>query len=269
MVGTFVTPYLARRHELRVLDVRPPQHGDLVDYVEGSISDPAALARALEGMDTFVDMVMRWPGKGPSDQTVGDIIANHEVNVLGVHLLLWTAQSMGVKRGVYISTRTVHDLPTTAEGRPTYFQAEETMPLDNPSVYGLTKGLGERVCEYFAQHFDMRIIALRITGPRTRDAFLAERRVPVHPGLYVMDEEDLADAILSALDVVQVGSGRFDAILVSGDEREVDHNMTKARVVLGYAPKGQLLLDDQGPRRGGPAGGHRSAGPVPDGTVSR
>jgi nucleoside-diphosphate-sugar epimerase len=145
---------------------------------------------------------------------------------------------------VYISTRTVHNLPITAEGRPTYFQGEETMPLDNPSVYGLTKGLGERICEYFAQHFDMRIIALRITGPRTREAFLAERRVQIHPGLYVMDEEDLADAILSALDVVQVGSGRFDAILVSGDEGEVDHNMTKARVVLGYAPKGQLLLDD-------------------------
>ena len=150
----------------------------------------------------------------------------------------------GIRTGVYISTRTVHDLPTTAEGRPTYFQAEETMALDNPSVYGLTKGLGERICEYFAQHFDMRIIALRITGPRTREAFLAERRVPIHPGLYVMDEEDLADAILAALDVVQVGRGRFDAILVSGDEREVDHNMTKARMVLGYAPKGQTLLED-------------------------
>ena len=83
-------------------------------------------------MDTFVDMVMRWPGKGPSDQTVHDIIANHEVNTLGVHLLLWTAQSMGIKSGVYISTRTVHNLPTTAEGRPTYFQAEETMAARQP-----------------------------------------------------------------------------------------------------------------------------------------
>ena len=46
------------------------------------------------------------------------------------------------------------------------------------------------------------------------------------------------------LDVVQVGRGRFDAILVSGDEGEVDHNMTKARMVLGYAPKGQPLLED-------------------------
>ena len=40
MVGTFVTPYLAKQHELRVLDVRPPQHADLVEYVEGSIVEP-------------------------------------------------------------------------------------------------------------------------------------------------------------------------------------------------------------------------------------
>ena len=89
----------------------------------------------------------------------------------------------------------------------------------------------------------MRIIALRITGPRTREAFLAERRVPIHPGLYVMDEEDLANAIASALEVVQVGSARFDAVLIAADEHEVDHNLTKAKVVLGWEPKGHRLLD--------------------------
>ena len=69
--------------------------------------------------------------------------------------------------------------------------------------------------------------------------------MPIHPGLYVLDEEDLANAILSSLEVVQVGRGRFDAILISGDEGEVDHNMTKARTVLGYAPRGQRLLEDR------------------------
>ena len=192
MVGTFVTPYLAAHHELRVLDVRPPRHADLVDYVPGSITDPDDLARALEGMDTFIDLVMR-PGGDP-EPTAEDIIANYGVNTLGVHLLLWTAHQQGIRAGIYVSTRTVHNLPATAEGRPTYIQAEETMQLDNPGVYGLTKGIGERICQYFAQHYGMRIIALRITGPRTREAFIAERRTPIHPGLYVMDDEDLANA---------------------------------------------------------------------------
>ena len=243
MVGTFVTPYLAKHHELRVMDVRPPEHADLVEYVEGSISNPDDLARALDGMDTFVDMVMRNPSAPPLEQTVEDIVNNYEVNTVGVHLLLWTAQRLGIKHGIYISTRTVHNLTPGPDGRPMYFQAEETMPLDSPSVYGLTKGIGERICQYFAAVFGMRIIALRITGPRTRAAFIAERRVPIHPGLYVMDEEDLADAILASLEAVQVGSSRFDAFLISGDEHEVDHNMTKARTVLGWTPKGQRLLE--------------------------
>ena len=66
----------------------------------------------------------------------------------------------------------------------------------------------------------MRIIALRITGPRTRENIpRGASRFPIHPGLYVMDEEDLADAILSALEVVQIGTSRFDAILIAADEQ--------------------------------------------------
>jgi len=245
MVGTFITPYLARRHEIRVLDVRPPVHADLVEYVEGSISNPDDLARALDGMDSFANMVMRNPGgANETEQTVEDIVNNYEVNTVGLHLLLWTAHSKGIRAGVHISTRSVHYQRRGSDGRIARYQAEETMALDAGTIYGFTKGLGERICQYFAEHFGMRIIALRITGPRTREAFLAERRVPIHPGLYVMDEEDLADAVLSALEVVQVGDGRFDAVLLAADENEVDHNLTKARVLLGWSPKGQRLLQD-------------------------
>jgi len=245
MVGTFITPYLARHHQVRVLDVRPPQHADLVEYVEGSIADPDALDRALDGMDAFVNSVMRNPGgANETEQTVEDIVNNYEVNTLGLHLLLWTAQRKGIKAGVHISTRSVHFQRRGSDGRVARYQSEETMALDAGTVYGFTKGLGERICQYFAEHFDMRIIALRITGPRTREAFLAERRVPIHPELYVMDEEDLADAVLSALEVVQVGSARFDAVLIAADEHEVDHNLTKARTLLGWSPKGQRLLQD-------------------------
>ena len=239
LVGTHITPYLRAHHELRVLDVVPPRHADMVEYVRGSISNPDDVARALDGVDTFVNMVMRNPqGGNTTDQDLPTIINNYEVNTLGLHLLLWTAQGMGIKAGVHTSTMSVHYRERT------WYPAEEMVPLDTPSAYGVTKALGEIICEYFARWFDMHIIALRITGPRTREAFLAERRVPIHPGLYVMDEEDLADAVLSALEVVQVGDGRFDAVLLAADENEVDHNLTKARVLLGWSPKGQRLLQD-------------------------
>ena len=64
MVGTFITPYLAKEHELRVLDVVPPRHADLVEYVQGSISDPDAVARALDGVDSVREHGDAQPGRG-------------------------------------------------------------------------------------------------------------------------------------------------------------------------------------------------------------
>jgi nucleoside-diphosphate-sugar epimerase len=131
-----------------------------------------------------------------------------------------------------------------------WYPAEEVVPLDSPSVYGLTKGFGEIICKYFARWFDMNIIALRITGPRTRAEWLAERRTPrAYPDgsrLYVTDEEDLANAYLGALQAVQIGHGRFDAIFIAGDEHERAHNLSKAQRLLGWQPRAQRLLPNEG-----------------------
>lgn len=238
MVGTFITPYLAQHHDLRVLDVVAPRHADLVEYVEGSIADPDDVRRALDGMDTFVDLVMRNPqGGNRTDQDLPTIINNYQVNTLGLHLLLWIAQGMGIRQGVYTSTMSVHHRDRT------WYPSEESVPLDSPSAYGLTKGLGEQICAYFARWFEMRLIALRITGPRTREAYLAERRTPIHEGLYVTDEEDLARAYLAAIEAVQVGRARFDAVWIAGDEREETHNLTKARQLLSWEPRSQRHLE--------------------------
>lgn len=241
-VGTFVTPYLRRHHTLRVLDIQPPRHAD-VEYVAGSITDPEALRRALDGVDIFINMVMKSPQGGSStDQDLTIITENYTVNTLGLHLLLWTAQGMGIRRGVHTSTMSVHYRERD------WYPAEEQVPLDTPSAYGLTKGFGELICQYFARWFDMNLIALRITGPRTRAQWLEERRAPRlrpngRPRLYVSDEEDLANAYLGALEAVQIGHSRFDAVFIAGDEREEEHNLSKARRLLGWQPQAQRLLD--------------------------
>ena len=240
-VGTFITPYLRQQHVLRVLDVNPPRHAD-VEYVQGSITEPNDVRRALDGVDTFINMVMRSPQGGSStDQNLTQIVENYTVNTLGLHLLLWTAQGMGITRGVHTSTMSVHYRERT------WYPAEELVPYDTPSVYGLTKGFGEQICQYFARWFDMNLLALRITGPRTREQFVSERREklqdPDSVRLYVTDEADLANAYLAALGAVQVGHGRFDAVFIAGDEAESEHNLSKARRLLGWQPKSQRHLE--------------------------
>ena len=239
LVGTFITPYLREHHELRVLDLRPPTHADMVDYVEGSVTRPDDLSKALEGMDTFINLVMRNPQGGSStEQDLETIVNNYEANTLGLHLLLWTAQGMGIKGGIHTSTMSVHYRERD------WYPSEESVPRDSPSAYGITKALGEVICEYFARWFEMHLIALRITGPRMREDYISERREPKVPGLFVTDEEDLARAYLAALEVVQVGQGRFDAVFIAGDERQREHNLSKARQLLGWQPESHKYLDE-------------------------
>jgi nucleoside-diphosphate-sugar epimerase len=240
-VGSFITPYLRPHHDLRVLDLRPPRQ-EGVAYVEGSVTDPAALRRALAGIEGFIWLVMR-RGQGGSvtTQDVPTILDNYDVNAKALHLFLYLAQEMGVRRGVYTSTMSVH------YRKRERYPGEELVPLDTPSVYGLTKGFGELICQYFARWFDMNLLALRITGPRTRQQWLEERRHPrEYPDggrIFVTDEEDLATAYLRALEAVQIGHGRFDAVFIAGDEREEEHNLSKARRLLGWTPRAQRLLE--------------------------
>ena len=238
-VGTMITPYLAREHELRVFDMRPPTHK--LEYVPGSVTDEAAIRRAIDGVDTFIWLVMKSPqGGSVTDQTPQVIVDNYAVNNMGLHLFLWLAQGAGIKRGVYTSTMSVHHRERD------FYTSEEDTPYDTPSAYGLSKGFGEQICRYFARWFGMNLIGLRITGPRTREQWLAERANPAafdgKAKIYVTDEEDLATAYLAALRAVQTGHGRFDAVFITGDETGNAHNMSKAKRLLGWEPRTHLRV---------------------------
>lgn len=60
--------------------------------------------------------------------------------------------------------------------------------------------------------------------------------------LYWTDEEDLTRAYLAALEAVQIGHGRFDSVFIAGDEAAEEHNVTKARRLLGWTPQSHRFL---------------------------
>jgi nucleoside-diphosphate-sugar epimerase len=240
-VGTFITPYLRKHHELRVLDLKPPSH-EGIEFFEGSMGDAEVAARALDGVDTFITMVMKGPqGGSSSEQTLELIDSNYEANAHALHVFLYVAQQLGVKRGVHTSTMSVHYRERD------WYGMEDDIALDTPSVYGLTKGFGELICRYFARWFDMNILALRITGPRTRAAWLEERKKP-RTHLFVSDEEDLANAYMAGVDFVQRGHGHFEALFIAGDEEGREHNLSKAKMLLGWEPRTHLQYPDLPPR---------------------
>ena len=121
------------------------------------------------------------------------------------------------------------------------FPYEDVVPRDNPGVYGLTKGFGEQVCEYFAREHDMSLIALRITGPSTREQWLERRAQPKDASVHIWwtDEEDLARAYLAAISVEHQG---FDAVFIAGDHEQQEINLSKAKRVLGWEPLTHTLI---------------------------
>jgi nucleoside-diphosphate-sugar epimerase len=244
-VGRLITPYLKPHHTLKVLDLAAPADGE-VAHARGSALDPEAIRAALVDVDAFVWLAMR-NGQGGSvtDQDVETIVNNYDLNTKALHLFLFLAHEAGVKRGVYTSSMSVH-----YRGRSSY-PAEDSVPRDSPSVYGLTKGLGEEICSYFAHWFGMTIAGLRISGPRARAEYLAQRRNPKRAadGSYVfpLDEEDMANAYVRALAAVsEWDAGRFEAIYIVGDERGEEHDLSKAARLLGWRPLSHRLLAEDG-----------------------
>lgn len=241
-VGQLITPYLKARHSLRILDMAPPADPD-IEFTQGSVLDPDTIRRAIEGVDAFVWLAMR-NGQGGmvTTQDVESILNNYELNTKALHLFCYLAQEAGLKRGVYTSSMSVH-----YRDRP-FYPSEDEVPLDSPSVYGLTKGLGEEICAYFARWFGMNIIGLRISGPRRRADFLAQRRDPRRAGdgsfVHPLDEEDMANAYLGAVDAVAATSEpRFEAVFIVGDETGAEHDLSKAAKLIGWRPQAHKLLE--------------------------
>lgn len=237
-VATWTMPYMREEHEFRVLDVNTPRV-DGVEYVQGSLTDPGAVSEALDGVDTFINMVMKSPTSSKStDHTVQDVLDNYPVNTMGLHVLLKTAQEAGIMAGVHTSTFTVHNRHRD------WYSAEEEVPLDAQSVYGLTKGFGEMICRYFCREFGMSIVALRLTGPRNREGWIEGRKLSKDDPTFlrVVDEEDMAAAYLAALRVANGRRSRYDAVFLSGDEKEEEVNGAKGRALLGWEPRAHLKV---------------------------
>ncbi|WP_055047856.1 NAD-dependent epimerase/dehydratase family protein [Devosia sp. A16] len=240
-VGKLITPYLKAKHSLSVLDLAAPDDPE-IKHVHGSVLDPEAIRAALDGVDGFIWLAMRSAQGGMvTDQDIETIVNNYDLNTKALHLFLYLAQEAGVKRGVYTSSMSVH-----YRGRP-HYPDEDEVPLDSPSVYGLTKGLGEQICAYFAHWFEMDIIGLRISGPRNRADYLAQRRDPKRAGdgsyVFPLDEEDMANAYLGAIDALAAPTpGRFESLFIVGDETGEEHDLSKAARLIGWRPQSHRLL---------------------------
>jgi nucleoside-diphosphate-sugar epimerase len=226
-VAGLVLPLLARRHAIRVLDLRPPR--EAMEYVAGSATNYADLRQATEGMDAVVHCAM---GTTAWD-TPGGAADAFDVNVKSVHLTLLAARDARVPHAVYISSLSVYrDL--------TERRLDESVPPDATDVYGLSKRLGEQVCLAAAVEWGLSVNVLRLAWP-TPDEVWPAWGAPTQPQLrHAADgtliqataATDLAAALLAALD----HRDGFQVFNISGDRSARLWSTAKAHDILGWTP---------------------------------
>jgi nucleoside-diphosphate-sugar epimerase len=229
-VGGLVVPLLSQRHAIRVLDRRSPPGGpDNAEYRNGSATDYADLRRAIEGMDALVHCAM---GSHAQD-TPGGAADSFDVNVKSVHLALLAAHDAGVGHAVYVSSMSVYrDL--------TARRLDESVPPDATDLYGLTKRLGEQVCQAASEEWGLSVNVLRLAWPTPDEVWPAWGGDEPPGRWYAADgtlieataATDLAAALLAALD----HRDGYQVFTISGDRSARLWSTAKARDVLGWAP---------------------------------
>lgn len=223
-VGTLVIPHMRQQHDLRVFDLRPPADSGC-EYVQGSVTDPEALARAAEGRDALVFMAMGHKG---FDTLEAEITA-FDVSVKGVYLALRAAHLAGIKHAVYTSTLSVYE-----DLYKTYITNEETPAPDAMHFYGFTKRLGEEVCRNAVRTWGMSVNVLRLCHPVSEEQWQELARsgqLTCHT-----TGSDLARALLAAIEY----RDGFQAFTITGDYEQKVAGQEKARRLLNWEPLARL-----------------------------
>lgn len=130
------------------------------ELVEGSITDPDIVARAVEGCE----VVFHLAAHGAVARSLANPMGSNEANVNGTLAVLTAARDASVRRVMFASSSSIY-------GGATVVPTPETVPLRPRSPYAVSKLAGEWYVRVFAELFDIETVALRyfnVFGPRQR-----------------------------------------------------------------------------------------------------
>ena len=129
-----------------------------VEFVRGSVTDPDAIARAIEGCD----YVYHEAALASVPRSIDDPVSSNEVNITGTLNVLVAAHHAKVKRLVYAAS-------SSAYGDSDKLPKVESMPVNPKSPYAIAKLSGEQYVSVFASVYGMQTLSIRyfnVFGPR-------------------------------------------------------------------------------------------------------
>jgi UDP-glucose 4-epimerase len=165
-IGSHIAEALvARGDRVRVLDNLCTGHlsnlkhlGDKVEFIEGDVTDAAAVAKAVKG----VEVVYHQAALASVPRSIERPLDTHAACVTGTLNVLDQARQGGVRRLVYAASSSAYGDQPTSSKRETDLPA----PI---SPYGAAKFAGEAYCQAFAATYGFETVCIRyfnVFGPR-------------------------------------------------------------------------------------------------------
>jgi nucleoside-diphosphate-sugar epimerase len=131
---------------------------DAVEFVKGTICDPAAVRAVVAGCD----WVFHQAALTSVPKSVGDPIRSNAINLEACIQLLAAARGAGVKRFFFASSAAVY-------GESEESPKRESFAVAPVSPYGLQKYAAERYAQLFHRHYGLETVCFRyfnVFGPR-------------------------------------------------------------------------------------------------------
>ena len=165
-IGSHIASALVARGErVRVIDDLKTGYqenideiGGKVDFVKGSVADPDALGKALDG----VELIFHEAAIPSVPRSVAEPRESHMASVEGTFALLLAAKERKVRRVIYAAS-------SSAYGNQSAPQKSEAMRPDPLSPYAVAKLVGEYYCQVFTRVYELETVSLRyfnVFGPR-------------------------------------------------------------------------------------------------------
>jgi len=177
-LGQFVVREMADGgHEILSLDTTQPT-GQACPWLPADLLDTKNLIKALDGADAVVHLArVRFPytsnGFDPASGLwkTPDVVRDAERfshNVTIAYNILAASLEAGVKKIVCGSSLAIYGLyyPLRPDS-PDYLPIDEKHPLRPQDPYGISKQVGESLCDSFARKSSLQIASLRFSGIAT------------------------------------------------------------------------------------------------------
>ena len=211
------------RYKLKLFGRTPIRVGDY-EFIQGDIRNFADVNKATQNIDCIVHLAaVTTDGIGITD------LAYFENNTVGTLNVLEAAVKNKVPKMVYASSVCAVGFRATPK---LIMETDHCEPSDG--MYGYSKYLSERLCEYYAKKYGISIICLRTAMVVPQHKLVVPSNPFASRWLGAVHIEDVIEAYGLAVESESIG---FDVFHIAADSPCSKFDITRAKNILGYRPK--------------------------------